>query len=163
MRYVALLRGINVAGKRIVKMDALRRSFAAAGAKDVATYIQSGNVVFTHARASAAALEKQLATDFGFAIPVVLRTAAELASVIEANPFAAPADHLHVLFLPKAPAPIDVVATKPERYGLVGRDVYLCLPNGIGRSKLAGALMKALPDATARNWRTVQQLHAMCT
>jgi uncharacterized protein (DUF1697 family) len=162
VRYIALLRGINVGGNRIIKMADLRAMFVAAGATDVETYIQSGNVVFTHWRASSAKLEERIAKDTGFDVPVVLRTAAEWTALIDANPFTTCGEHLHVFFLPKA-TPCTVVATKPERYETVDREVYACLPNGLGRSKLAVALMKALPTATARNWRTVQQLHAMAS
>ena len=157
MKCIALLRGINVGGNRIIKMEALRAMFVAAGARDVATYIQSGNVVFSHPRPTAAKLEKVIKDKTGFDVPVVLRTADEWAAL--AHPFADD-EHVHVFFLATAAA-VDIVATKPETYAVKGRDVFVYLPNGVGRSKLAGALGKALPAATARNWRTVQQLHAM--
>lgn len=159
-RHVALLRGINVGGNRIIKMADLRAIFEAAGARDVETYIQSGNVVFGHDRPTAARFEKQIAKATGFDVPVVLRTAAEWAAL--AHPYDT-GEHVHVFFLPAAPAAVKVVAAAPEAYAVRGRDVFLYLPNGIGRSKLAGALMKALPAATARNWRTVEQLTAMVT
>ncbi len=161
-RYIALLRSINVGTGRTIKMDALRTMFAAARATDVATYIQSGNVVFTHARGEASLvehLEKHIAEAAGFPVPVILRTAADWTRVVANNPF--PADHAHVFFLPAAAPKLDIVAVKPERFEVRGREVYVDLPNGFGRSKLAGSLGKALSGATARNWRTVQQLHAM--
>lgn len=157
-RHIALLRGINVGGNRIIKMTDLRAMFVAAGAKDVETYIQSGNVVFSHPRPTAARFEKEIAKQTGFAVPVVLRSADEWKAL--AHPFAED-EHVHVLFLPAAVAAVGVVATAPEAYVARGREVFVYLPNGMGRSKLAGALGKALPDATARNWRTVQQLLAM--
>ena len=174
--YVALLRGINVGGNRMVKMADLREVFVAAGARDVATYIQSGNVVFTHAARSqpmlAAELEKRIARVAGFPVPVVLRSAGELAQVIEDTPFPdADADHLHVAFLttrPPANVPqIDARVFAPERCAVVGRDLYLYLPNGIGRSKLAAAVL-ARPRAigaggTARNWRTVLKLSELAS
>ena len=172
--YVALLRGINVGGNRMIKMADLRDVFIASDADDVETYIQSGNVVFTHTARSeptlAAELEKRIAKAAGFPVPVVLRTAGQLARVIEDDPFPdADADHLHVAFLtarPPANAPsIDARAFLPERCAAVGRELYLFLPDGMGRSKLAAAVL-AKPKAvgaggTARNWRTVLKLHEL--
>jgi uncharacterized protein (DUF1697 family) len=156
-RHIALLRGINVGGNRIIKMADLRTMFVAAGARDVETYIQSGNVVFSQARPTAARFEKEIAKQTGFAVQVVLRTAEEWAAL--AHPFERD-EHVHVFFLAAA-APLDVKATAPEAYLVKQRDVFVYLPDGVGRSKLAGAIGKALPTATARNWRTVQQLAAM--
>jgi uncharacterized protein (DUF1697 family) len=174
--YVALLRGINVGGNRMVRMSDLREIFAAAGAQDIATYIQSGNVVFTHLERSqptlAAELEKRIAKAAGFPVTVMLRSAAQLARVIADSPFPeADADHLHVAFLSARPPanlpPIDARAFAPERCAVVGRDLYLYLPNGMGRSKLAAAVL-ARPTAigaagTARNWRTVLKLSELAS
>jgi len=174
--YVALLRGINVGGNRMIKMADLRKVFTAADADDVATYIQSGNVVFTHAARSeptlVAELERRIEKAAGFPVPVVLRTAGQLARVIEDSPFPdADADHLHVAFLaarPRASAPtIDARAFAPERCVAVGRELFLYLPHGMGRSKLAAAVL-AKPNAigaggTARNWRTVLTLNELAS
>src|SRR5690349_14301248 len=144
--YVALLRGINVGGSKVVKMADLRGILAAGGCSDVETYIQSGNAVFGHASRSparlATELEQRIAKATGFAVPVVLRTADELAAVIAANPFAADVDHVHVMFVASplaadALAAIDGVKFAPERLAAVEREVYLHLPGGIGNSKLA--------------------------
>lgn len=158
VRHVALLRGINVGGNRSIKMADLRAMFEAAGARDVVTYIQSGNVVFSHPRPTAAGFEHQIARATGFAVPVVLRTAAQWAKL--AHPFEDD-DPVHVFFLPAPVKRLDVVAAAPEAYVTKGREVFAYLPNGAGRSKLAASLGKALPQATARNWRTVRQLHAL--
>jgi uncharacterized protein (DUF1697 family) len=170
--YVALLRGVNVGGKGQVPMARLRAMFESLGHTDVATYIQSGNVVFTSARAlkSAAPLEAALADTFGLTSAVVLRTPDELAAVIEHNPYpeaeSAPSA-LHVTFLPSPPdrtevAKVDAASFAPEEFTVRGRDVYLHLPNGMGRSKLAPVLARRLgPEATARNWNTVKKLLAM--
>lgn len=170
--YVALLRGINVGGSKVVKMADLRAILAAGGCADVETYIQSGNAVFAHASRSparlAAELEQRIAKATGFAVPVVLRTSDELAAVIAANPFATDADHVHVLFV-AAPLAADALGAidarkfAPERLAAVEREIYLCLPGGLGNSKLAGTVMraKAMAAATARNWRTVLTLDEM--
>jgi uncharacterized protein (DUF1697 family) len=157
MKHVALIRGINVGAHHRMKMETLRKCFAAAGARDVQTYIQSGNVVFSHAKPDAAKLAKAIADETGFDVGVVVRTATEWKKL--AHPF--PDDeHVHVFFTAD-PAKLAIDAKGTERYVVKGREVYLYLPDGIGRSKLAGAVAKALPQATARNWRTVQQLLAM--
>lgn len=166
MKYVALLRAINVGGHNPLPMATLRGVFEELAATKVSTYIQSGNVVFAHAQRSAAKLTTQLAAAIaaaaGFEVPVVLRTADEWTAVIANNPFAT--DHAHCMFLPAAPAKTalaKIVPIAPARFELIGREVFLDLPDGIGRSTLAGALARALPDATVRNWRTVQTLGEM--
>jgi uncharacterized protein (DUF1697 family) len=162
--YVALLRGINVGGNRIIKMTDLRAMFERAGATNVETYIQSGNVVFTHAARSAAKLTVMLEAALG--LVVIVRTAAELAAVIENCPFPkTDPKALHVFFLRKvAPIDLDPKPFLPEKWRVVGKELYLFLPNGLGRSQLVGKLMRKPPvdDATARTWRTVETLTAMC-
>ncbi|MCC7365571.1 MAG: DUF1697 domain-containing protein [Dehalococcoidia bacterium] len=170
-RAVALLRGINVGGNRKVPMARLREVFEAAGGTGVATYIQSGNVVFQPPGPLAEfgpALEAQIEAEFGFRVLVVFRTATELAAVVRDNPFPqATGDRdLHVVFLLEPPAAgydaaIDRDVFLPEAYEVRGRDVYLYLPAGVGRSKLAEALAKLPGTATMRNWRTVTTLEAM--
>src|SRR5262245_33793585 len=122
----------------MIPMADLRDMVAAAGGKNVVTYIQSGNVVFDHpARAPAklaADLEKQIAKATDLDVPVVLRTAGEWAQVVERNPFAgADPDHLHVSFLAAPPTglTLDAKPFAPERFTPVERDVYLLLPNGL--------------------------------
>jgi uncharacterized protein (DUF1697 family) len=166
--YVALLRAINVGGRNSLPMEKLRNVLAEQGASSVATYIQSGNVVFSHSRRGAAKLTAQLASAItaaaGFEVPVLLRTRAEWTAAIANNPYGE-AD-VHCAFLPAAPsktalAKIDPKPFAPSKFTLVGRELYLYLPSGIGRSKLAGAISRALPDATVRNWRTVARLGEM--
>jgi uncharacterized protein (DUF1697 family) len=162
--YVALLRAVNVGGHNSLPMATLKKVMTAHGAASVATYIQSGNVVFTHSLAEAK-LSSQLAAaieaEVGFAVPVVLRTAAEWATAIANNPY----DEPYCTFLPAVPpktalAGFDPKALPGEKFTLIGREVYMSLP-GIGNSKLAAALSRALPGGTTRNWRTVQKLAAM--
>ena len=164
--YVALLRGINVGGHRPVPMADLRELCAALGFGSVATYVQSGNVVFTDHGSAADVqqrLEAAIAERFGFAADVVVRTRAELAAVASAHPFAdrqADIVKLHVFFLGGEPdhervAALDVTRFVPDELELSGREVYVHFPNGAGRSKLKFDL--GVP-ATARNWRTVGAL-----
>ena len=105
--YIALLRGINLAGHRKVAMPSLREALAEAGFEDVATYIQSGNLVLDSGKSAAGLrteLEKVIEDRFRFAVPVIVRTRKQLDAVISANPFSEPTDQrlLHVVFLEKA-------------------------------------------------------------
>ncbi len=153
-------------------MADLRALVEDAGGTDVQTYIQSGNVVFEHAQPEDDTLrddlEQRLEAAFGFAVPVILRRAATWDAVVRDNPF--PDDdptRLHVSFLRDEPPQgatdgIDRERFAPEEFELHGREVYLHLPDGIGRAKLPAALTRVIgtPD-TARNWRTVLQLAAL--
>ena len=169
--YVALLRGINVGGKRKVPMADLRTAVAEAGGRDVATYIQSGNVVFRHPseeKRLTPELEAAIAATAGFDVPVTLRTADELGAVVGACPFpTSEPTQLHVSFLDEVPPAdafdaVDRAAFAPEDFAVIGREVFLHLPNGIGRTKLVQALrLYTRHPATTRNWRTVVTLHEL--
>ena len=178
VRSVALLRGINVGGKRPVPMAELRDVFEAAGLDDVRTYVQSGNVVFSHDERDAVVLtdrlEQAIAERFGSDVAVVLRTADELEAVVRANPYAdlvplAPATALHVTFLDRRMEPsvlsVEGADFAPEELAVVGRDVYLFLPGGIGRSKLAARVARQVAPvrATTRNWNTVRKLRELAS
>lgn len=170
--YVALLRGINVGGSNKVAMADLRAMFGALGYEDAQTYIQSGNVVFT-AKATEAALvrriEGAITKTFSLQIRVMVRSKAQLASVLAADPFAGAAPTLaHVAFLSARPSAKKVAALDPHRsppdvVAVIGREVYLHYPNGSGRSKLTGAYLERVlgTTATARNRNTVTKLLAM--
>ena len=174
-RAVALLRGINVGGKRKVSMADLRTALEDEGYQDVETYVQSGNVVFTApgrhtSRRLEDDLERCVAGATGFDdVAVVVRTASELARVVEANPYDEPdGTKLHVFFLKEPPAKgatdgINAKKFAPEAFAVHGKEVYLHLPNGIGRSKLAIALKVLDVPLTARNWKTVTTLLEMAT
>ena len=169
MQYVALLRGINVGGKAKVAMAALRDVCASVGCEDVVTYIQSGNVVrrsTPKADRLQSALEAAIAEEFGFSPAVMIRTAKEMAAVIDRNPFPdADEKTLHVGFLHAAP---DAATKKclaaldcdPEELTVVRRYLYLHLPNGLGRAYLPVKMERCLrpTPVTVRNWRTVTKL-----
>jgi len=170
---VALLRGVNVGG-RTLPMAELREVVAGCGYGDVRTYIQSGNVVFTAPGRPkdtevAETIEDALAAATPLAPAVVVRTGPQLAAVIEANPFLRRGEdpaHLHVTFgagTGDAEVGIDDLARyAPEEVAAVGREVYLFLPNGMGRSKLAADFARrGGATGTTRNWRTVTKLLAM--
>ncbi len=170
--HVALLRGINLAGKNRLPMKDLAALFSGAGCGAVTTYIQSGNVVFEASPALArripSLIEKAIADDFGYQVPVVMRTGAELGRILRGNPFlraGADAGTLHVAFLADTPAAARVKALDPDRsppdaFKVRGRDIYLHCPNGFGRSKLSNAYFdsKLGTTSTVRNWNTVVTL-----
>jgi uncharacterized protein (DUF1697 family) len=168
---IALLRGVNVGGRRILPMKDLAALFVAAGCDDARTYIQSGNVVVRARRAlagGAGAIERAIHARFGFHVPVVMRTADELRGLAASNPFlkaGADPDTLHVAFLADTPpadraSTLDPARSPPDAFHLRGRDVYLHLPNGLARSKLTNAYLDARlgTTATIRNWRTLLAL-----
>lgn len=170
-KQVALLRAINVGKDRAVPMKDLSALFTKLGARDVVTFIQSGNVVFMGPKgltpeALSSALSVAIEARFGFAVPVVLRTHAQLRRVLETNPFSAKgADRksLHVAFLSAVPAigaKLDPQRSPGDETALVGADLFLHLPNGVGKSKLTNAYLdRALGvTATVRNWNTVEKL-----
>jgi uncharacterized protein (DUF1697 family) len=134
--------------------------FTEVGCRDVASYIQSGNIVFTHdssdERDLVAELERQIEAATGFDVPVMLRTDRELQALLDANPFG-DLEHtrLHIVFLAAKPAAKDAKAFDASRFAPEEYRV-----NGIGRAKLPPAL-PLIRGGTARNWRTVQTLAAM--
>jgi uncharacterized protein (DUF1697 family) len=170
IRYVALLRGINVGKARQIGMPRLAGLLTAGGHRNVRTHLRSGNVVLDSSLDEAglvADLEKAIEKEFGFAVPVVVRTGAEIAAVIAGDPFTTvatdPARYL-VTFLPEAPAPDRVDALPPVEGGgeylVRGRELYLWLPDGIANTPLAAWKWDKLLGVagTGRNWNTVTKL-----
>ncbi len=173
---VSLLRGINVGGKHQVKMDALREVFEALGLRDVQTFIQSGNVVCNAAERQLPRLRQRLEdaieARFGFRCDVVVRTAEEMRSCLFRNPFRGrtgiESAKLLITFLAQDPDPdgcskLRSLKLDPEELHIVGRDVYVYFPTGMGRSKLSWPLIaKSLKTSgTGRNLNTVEKLIAM--
>jgi uncharacterized protein (DUF1697 family) len=173
--YVVLLRGVNVGGRQPIAMAKLRTLLEHLGYADVRTYLQSGNAVIAAPKRSTSSLAKEveqaIKDDFGATVTVMVRTARELEQVIVAKPAGADASDpkkLHVAFLGAKPAADAVRATEVPagdsgRFWVVGRELYLYLPDGQARTKLSGAYFerKLGVAATARNWRTVTTLAEM--
>jgi uncharacterized protein (DUF1697 family) len=165
--YIGLLRAVNVGGRKL-KMPDLVRITEAAGGQDVGTYLQSGNVVFVATKKVAGSLAAELETFCGFDVPVLLRSAADLARVIGAMPYDAASADLHVTFLDHKPAAAAAASVDPDAGGrdtfsIVGAEVYLHCPGGYGRTKLNNTFWerKLRAVATTRNWRTVNALREM--
>ncbi len=172
--WICLFRGINVGGKNVVPMQALRAAMAEGGCDGVKTYIQSGNAVFRHRAARADTVRRAIAdtvdATFGIRPETLVLTPPELEAVIDGNPFAdAAADpsRLHAFLLTAEPRSPDLDAlnrlkSPSESFALKKGVFYLHAPDGIGRSKLAQQAERYLRvPATARNWRTVTKLAAL--
>ncbi|MGH8737690.1 MAG: DUF1697 domain-containing protein [Burkholderiales bacterium] len=175
--FVALLRGVNVAGRKRMGMEALRTSFEALALTDVVSYLQSGNLVFSSSQedshALADALEARLLADFGHEVNVLVLPAKEFDEIVGANPLSPHAEkagsQYHATFLFRhVPETLfgeqQLPLQEGEKAALVGRVVYLYCPNGYAKSGLSNAYFeKALgARATTRNWRSVRALQALC-
>ena len=170
--HVAFLSGVNVGGKHSLPMTALAALFTESGCGEVRTYIQSGNVLFTAGTALARRIPALIAAGiskrFGFEAPVVTRTAAELAAIARNNPFLRDGPDpkaLHVVFLADPPdrsraALLDPDRSPPDRFVLRGSEIYLCCPNGVGKSRLTAQYFDSTLQtmSTFRNWNTVMKM-----
>jgi len=165
--YVALLRGINVGGNTKVAMPALKALFESAGFDDVRTYINSGNVVFRSSKApNVSALERRIVADLDVPAKVLVRSAAQLQKVVDANPYPkAAARELYVTFLAVKPAAtkvkvLEAPANDPAAFEARGQEVYLHSPTGYSNTKLSNAFFEKQlgVDATTRGWPTVLKL-----
>lgn len=171
MRWAALLKGVNVGGNRKLPMADLRTFLEGLGLGDVKTLLASGNAVFDADEKDAgkleARLEKEAKAELGLDTGWLLRSHAELAAIVKANPFPDAAEvhpnHLLVHFH-REPFPKDLLDgfahDGPERLAAQGRELFVDYPDDVGHSKLPQSMNKAkFPKlATARNWNTVLKL-----
>jgi uncharacterized protein (DUF1697 family) len=172
---ICLLRGVNVGGHNQIRMDALRALCESLKLCNVQTHIQSGNVVFQSREINpaklAAKIEDAIEKQHGFRPDVVLRTASEMRDVIARNPFSErkgiEPNKLAVMFLAREPEPnvqdaVRKINPEVEELHLLGRELYIYFPDGMGRSKLVPLLARALKNSgTGRNWNTVVKLLEM--
>ena len=175
VRYVALLRGINVGGNNLIKMTELKTCFEAQGLKDVATYIQSGNVIFTSAARSADVgrrLEAAIAAKFGCRISVVIRSQKEMETIVERAPRGfggEPAKYRYdVIFLNAPLTPAEAMAKVATRAGVdqarpgTGVLYFSRLISKASQSQLARIVsLPIYKSMTIRNWRTTTTLLQM--
>lgn len=177
MRYIAILRGINVGKGRKVPMADLKKLCESLGLKNVQTYIQSGNLFFELMQTEPipqleTRLQKAFSEAFGFEIPVLIRTSEEWTVSIAQNPFFKEEnvniECLHLTCLKELPSPellekIKTFQYLPDRYEIIGRDVFIFCAAGYGTSKLVISFFesKLKVPATTRNWKTVMKLNEM--
>ena len=170
---ISLLRGINVGGHHLIKMDALRELYASLGLRDPQTLVQSGNVVFRTEKQDLARLPGRIAgaieRSFGFRPDVIVRTCSELEDVVARNPFAARQGidprKLLVHFFAGDPGPnardkVLGIKTDSEELQIDGRELYIYFPDRMGRSKVwPAAVERAMRiSGTGRNWNSVTKL-----
>lgn len=177
MRYLALLRGINVGASGRIRMDTLKALMEQAGFSRVETFIQSGNVLFDSDLPEAAvknAIERALKEGANISTTAVLRTAEQLHTLLRDCPFSkeqiertqavnTESESFYVCLLPEAPdaqqrEKLAKLEQGDDVYELVDRDIYLLVTQSIRLSKLAIRLQKIFPDMTNRNWNTITKL-----
>ena len=171
--YISILRGINVSGKNMIKMDALKTMYIGMGFHNVSTYIQSGNVVFQTDQTDADALGQLISNEilkrFELQVPVLIRECGELKTILSLNPFlnvdGDDISRLHITFLSDLPdesrlKTILGLSYVPDEFSVSGKTVYLRCPAGYGNTKLSNSFFenKLKVRATTRNLRTLNEL-----
>lgn len=164
--YIILLRGINVSGKNKLPMAELRELLNDLEFKNVQTYIQSGNIILSSNKDKneiSELIKNGIKTQFGYDVPVIIRTIEEWKTVIKNNPF--PIDNPKILgfvFLDQTPktTTLDVKGMKDDKYEISNDMVYIHCPSGFGKTKLTNNLFeqKLKITATTRNFKTVMKL-----
>ncbi|MCK5004772.1 MAG: DUF1697 domain-containing protein [Candidatus Aminicenantes bacterium] len=177
MKYISILRGINVGGFKKIKMDDLRALYELSGFGKVVTYIQSGNVIFEteikNKNVLKGKIERAIERKYGFFVPVEIRTNREIKSIIKNCPFGSidPVEEgtkVSVTFLSSKPSEVKVFEIQkhiftPDKLVIKGEEAYLYCPNGYGKSKLSNAFLekKLGVSATTRNWKSVHKLYEL--
>jgi uncharacterized protein (DUF1697 family) len=176
--YISILRGINVSGQKLIKMDTLKKMYEKLNCDNVKTYVQSGNVIFSAKEKDTQELEKvissQIEKEFGFDVPVIVLNVKTFETIIENNPFGKgnlkETAFLHVTFLADNPSEFDkekIVEKKQpsEEVAFTPNAVYLYCPNGYGKTKLNNNFLenKLKVKATTRNWKTTNELLKLAT
>lgn len=173
MKYIALLRGINVGGQKKIKMIDLKVMFESLNFKNVKTYIQSGNVSFDFGTTDTIELsneiEKKISETFGFLVKTIIRTEEELRNIVNNNPFSKQQnieiEKLYITFMVDIPEPstvllLDIKKEENEKFIIISRDIYLYCPNGYGRTKLNNTTFekKLKTEATTRGLKTINNI-----
>lgn len=172
-KYVALLRGINVSGQKIIKMEVLKKMFERLNFEQVKTYIQSGNVIFEsnilETNKLAERIIEEIEIEFGFQVPVLVKKISELQEIISHNPYSnLNEDELKRLYivLLKNPAEqflieqLNSIDYAPEEFHITEKAIYFYCPSGYGKSKIDNNFFekKLKVVATTRNWKTMNAL-----
>jgi uncharacterized protein (DUF1697 family) len=176
---IVILRGINVGGRNKIPMADLRMLFEKLGCTGVRTYIQSGNVIFNNIKEErhevlSDRLGKAISGRFGCNVPVVIRTAQELKTAININPFNqgknTDIDRLHVTFLKDLPSEeyvrkLETFQAGPDRFSIRGKDVFIFCHGFYHKTKLSNTFFEKMlkVPATTRSWKTVLTLSSLCS
>ena len=176
-RYIALLRGINVGGKRKILMADLKKLLGNLGFTDSTTYIQSGNVAFNADELGeygllGSKIEQAILKEYGFEVPVIISTADELKEAIANNPFlknkAPDIERLHLTFLNALPTKEKLETIRsydysPDQFEIIGKHVFVYCSGKYSDSKLSNAFFeqKLNVAASTRNWKTVLVLSTL--
>ena len=176
MKYISILRGINVSGQKKIKMADLKALYESLGFDHVATYIQSGNVIFKSKKKKielSAIIEQAIEKQYGFYVPVLIRSVKEMGKVIDNCPFNSldleeNCTKVLVTFLESVPTKSGLnklmeYVKAPEELVSKGSEIYLYCPNGYGKSKLSNNFLeqKLGLTATTRNWKSVVKLYEL--
>jgi uncharacterized protein (DUF1697 family) len=168
-----MLRGINVSGQKLIKMNALKNLYESLGFEEIDTYVQSGNVVFKSVERDTALLALVLSDKikevYGFDVDVIVKTMDEYQLIVDQNPLVNDSDKdlssMYVTFLSSIPEKVDLKALESKRQGdevveFFNEVIYLYCPGGYGKTKLTNNFFesKLKVVATTRNWKTVSAL-----
>ena len=175
-QYIALLRGVNISGQKIIKMVELKEAMEDVGFQDVQTYIQSGNIVFAHDPVPTETVEKMVKQKinevWGYEVPVVVVTREEMATVISNDPHAddpeRDAKRTYFTFLTEVPSVVESNKLQeldyaPEKIAMIGKVVYFNSPISYGKARMNNNFIEKFlkVSATTRNWNTVNKLFEM--
>jgi uncharacterized protein (DUF1697 family) len=173
---ISMLRAVNVGGHSVIKMDALRALYTSLKFENPQTYLQSGNVIFKTSERNLDAIAKRIQSaiekKFACRPDVILRTTAELRSVVAKNPFAKRPNiepgKLLIAFLASDPSDVARKTLQdqkfaPEELHVSGRELYIYFPDGMGKSKLPWPRIYKILNTpgTGRNWTSVTKMLAM--
>jgi len=174
--YISILRGINVSGQKKIQMTDLKMLYEDLKFKNVTTYIQSGNIIFEANKQRDEALAKKIENaineKYHFHVPVIIRSIEEMKNTLVVNPLLKEPniviEKLHVTFLEELPdkAKVDNIKDidySPDKFIIIGKEIFLYCPNGYGITKLSNNFFenKLRVNATTSNWKTLNKLVEM--
>jgi len=171
---ISFLRGVNIAGHNKIKMIELSALYKKIGFKDAETFIQSGNIIFSNmenvpVKELATKIEKAINQKFNYNIPVLIRTEEEMRKIVAFNPFLNEENFdpskMAVIFLYEEPLPDQIDSIKnidypPDKFKIIGREIFIYCPNGFGKTKIYTGFFenKMKVVGTGRNWNTINTL-----
>lgn len=171
--YISILRGINVGGHKMIKMEALKKMCLGLGFSNIKTYIQSGNIIFqtkiTEVNKINKNLKSAIENEFGFDVPVITLTETELENILNLNPFlnnkSKKESFFYITFLSENPTKqnienLKLIDFKNDKYKLIDKAIYLYCPDSFSNTKLTNNFLenKLKVIATTRNWKTTIEL-----